>query len=143
MVESSGLYPDHDKSAGQPAEGPTQLHDGGQTQRMGASRCPASCGQPPCNRVEDVYVAGVAAGADRVRHDDGVFRCPGVERLAGVVELEDPDVEAFFGYPAGDLYAYGIVAAVGVAETDDECLRGQCSSIVRSRKCVAHEMQGS
>ena len=48
--------------------------------------------------------------------------CPGVERLAGVVELEDPDVEACHGYPASDLYAHGVVAAVRVTETDDECL---------------------
>jgi len=66
VVEASSLDAEYDESSGQPAESATQLHNGGKTKRVGAAGRPAPRGQRPCNRVEDVYVARVAAGADRV-----------------------------------------------------------------------------
>ena len=143
MVEPSGLDADQNQPSGQPAESPAELHDGGEAERVGASGGPASRGQRPRDGVDNVDVAGVTAGADRVRNDDGVGSCPRVESLAGVIELEYVHVEALGCHPAGDLNAHGIVAAVGVTETDHERPHGYCSSTVRSRKCVAHEMHGS
>jgi hypothetical protein len=40
-----------------------------------------------------------------------------------------------------DQQAHGVVTAIAVAEA--EHLHGHVRSIVRSRKCVAHEMHGS
>src|SRR5471032_1115105 len=55
VVEAPSLDADRDESSGEPAESATQLHNGGKTERMGAAGRPAPCGQPACNRVEDVY----------------------------------------------------------------------------------------
>ena len=90
-----------------------------------------------------MYIARETPRADRIREDNGVLGLPEVDRFAGVVELEHGHVEALGRHLAGNLDARGIVAAVRVTNTDNECLQRYRSSTVRSRKCVAHEMQGS
>ena len=101
-----------------------------------------------------VLIDAVRSGASpgtvhRVDDDDQVAARPQVEQRRGVLVLEHPYAgPGLLGDRAHHRPTHGVVTPVRAAQSDHqppETRRsvGHPRSTVRSRKCVAHEMQGS
>mgnify|MGYP001814291902 CR=1 FL=1 len=152
VLEPGCRDPDEDHARREPLKRACELDGGGEPKRV----CPAAAGARPGILRQGRYAfAGLEhdevarLGSRRVNsvdNDDEV--CPGHrhDEVRRVLMSEDPDAgQAELGYSAHDNRPYGVVPAVRRAEPDDE--RGRrgrhLRSIVRSRKWVAQEMQGS
>ena len=86
--------------------------------------------------------SGVSSRGDRVDDECEVGAHPGVEQAQGLLLAGDdfapPGIVA---EPLGDDEADSVVRAVRVAHSNGDDPHSR--STFRSRKCVAHEMQGS
>ena len=141
MREVARLHHHQDQPPRQRAERPGQLHDVCDAEAVGADRrrVPRQSAVPD---GEDGHASGQGTGCSGVHDDDRV--APGQvleksQRLGLDHDLQTGDAQR--RDPTGDSRTDSVISSPGVAHPDQQG-RHRCST-VRSRKCVAQEMQGS
>jgi hypothetical protein len=136
---------DDDQSPGQPADRTAERLCLADPERVAAEMGPRGREVRGPVRRHQLDRAGFGSAAYRVNNDRETDAGPRVEK-SDRLAVAEPDLgqraEATPGRGRHDP-SDAVVAPRGVADADDDGAAGHERSTLRSRKCVAHEMQGS
>jgi hypothetical protein len=136
---------DDDQSPGQPADRTAERVSLTDPERVAADRDPRGREVRGPVRRHQVDRTGFGSAAHRVDDDREIDPGPRVEK-SGRLAVAEPDLgqraQATPGRSRHDP-SDPVVAPRGVADADHDGAAGHERSTLRSRKCVAHEMQGS